>query len=211
MKNRKFLLMGIIMFCLVAIVTTTFATFVITGGDKDLDVTGPTIDVTEVENEFATVTANLNAANNTVLVDANPVDQNGPIIHGGEDEEDLNFALDITVTGEEAAWTGVKVTVTFTAGNTYGENKTLFAPVDEITLDQGDFTKGDSGNVYTLTTPELITLAYGTATDGKNPATYYNGQEISDYSQLETDLNNLLTAYKGVKINVKVEVQTPTA
>ena len=198
------------MFCLVAIVTTTFATFVITGGDKDFDVNGPTIGVTEVENEFATVTANLNAGNSTILVDANPADQNGPIIHGGEDVEDLNFALDITVTGEEAAWTGVKVTVTFTAGNTYGEeNKTLFANVDVITLDQGAFTNGGSGNEYTLT--KEITLAYGTATEGKNPATYYNEQEISDYSQLETDLKNLLTAYTGVTINVKVEVQTPTA
>lgn len=215
MKNRKFLLMGIIMFCLVAIVTTTFATFVITGGKNHDDIdTGPNVSVGEVQSNIVDLTATMN--DSAMKVDAETNDNEGRVV-ASVSEEDLLVSIDLKVTGDKANWENVKITVNFEKNDDSGKSllvldSSMSAADNVITISKEDFVNGNDREGWTLT--KTIIFDYGVATDSLNPSVYLdtnvvwkdNGTGNKSAQEVQTELERLLDLYEAIQITFDVDV-----
>lgn len=213
MKNKKFLLTGIIMFCLVAIVTTTFATFVITGGKNHDDIDeGPNVSIGEVQSNIVDLTATMN--DSAIMIDAESGDTSGRVV-AQNSKEDLEVSVNLTVKGKKENWENVKITVNLDV-NEDGDNELLVlasgAGVEGnvITISKGDFTAGNDTEGWTLT--KTITFDYGAATDNKNPSVYLDENNTwkdgsgKTAQEVNAELNRLLGLYSNIAITFDVDV-----
>lgn len=215
MKNRKFLLMGIIMFCLVAIVTTTFATFVITGGENHANIdTGPNVSVGEIQSNIVDLSATMN--DSAMKVDAEVDDNEGRVVES-DSLEDLSVSIDLKVTGNKANWENVKITVNFENNDDSGKSllvldSSMSAADNVITISKEDFVDGNETEGWTL--KKTITFDYGVATDSLNPSVYLdtngvwkdNGTGHKSAQDVQEELKRLLALYKTIQITFDVDV-----
>lgn len=215
MKKNKYFLMGIILFGLVAIVTTTFATFVITGGQNHVDIDeGPNVSIGEVQSNIVDLTATMSKSN--MKVDAKAGDNEGRVTASADSAEDLTVSIALTVKGVKTDWQNVKITVNF-GSNTDSEKDLLVldssmnAANNVITISKEAFTSGSDEAGWTLT--KEIIFDYGAATDNQNPSVYLDTNEVwkdkdggKTAQEVEIELRRLLGLYDGIQITFDVDV-----
>ena len=218
MKKNKYFLMGIILFGLVAIVTTTFATFVITGGQNHVDIDeGPNVSIGEVQSNIVDLTATMSESN--MKVDAEAGDNEGRVTASADSAEDLTVRIALTVKGEKTNWENIKITVNFDS-NTDVENSgknllvldsSMNADNNVITISKNEFEEGNATDGWTLT--KEIIFDYGAATDNQNPSVYLDTNEVwkdkdggKTAQEVEIELRRLLGLYDGIQITFDVDV-----
>lgn len=167
MKNRKFLLMGIIMFCLVAIVTTTFATFVVGNYNLNDSVDNNQFIVSEVHEDGVNVDANL--TDSTLYFDALATDNDGDVVYSkgtSESNPDYTATIQVKITGE--TWTSVTITVEMSTPDT----DNLVKLPEAITVNKSDAGEAVEG-VYTISKDLVFGWGskFGTGADA-NPSVW---------------------------------------
>ncbi len=172
MKNRKFLLMGIIMFCLVAIVTTTFATFVVGNYNLTDSVSDNRFTVSEVEEDGVNVDANL--TDSTLYFDALATDTDGDVVYSkgtSESAPDYTATIQVKITGE--TWTSVTITVKMSTPDT----DNLVKLPEAITVNKSAAGEAVDG-VYTISKDLVFGWGskFGTGADA-NPSVWLDKEE----------------------------------
>lgn len=206
MKKKKYLLTGIIAFFLIAIISTTFATFVITGGNKTDNITGPTISVGDIKNNVVDL-AKPTLIDSTIMIDAEPSD--GGIVSAQESALDLEIKVGIHITGSKDNWSSVTITPSFT-NNQYNKNDIngdLLA-LEKVVIAKDEFTGGEESGIWTC--EKTLSFTFGSATNEENPSVYFDSPAWTgseDPGDIYTYLNDLLQAYKQITVSLGFEVK----
>ncbi len=210
MKNRKFLLMGIIMFCLVAIVTTTFATFVIGNYNLTDSASDNQFTVSEVEEDGVNVDANL--TDSTLYFDALATDTEGDVKYKkgeGESDPDYIAKIQVKITGE--TWTSVTITVEMSTPDT----DNLVKLPEAIIVNKSDAGEAVEG-VYTISKDLVFGWGskFGTGADA-NPSVWLDEEaQAQTYDTPESKIAALegwKSTVEGYKYVVNVEVNQDNA
>lgn len=212
MKNRKFLLMGIIMFCLVAIVTTTFATFVVGNYNLNDSVDNNRFTVSEVHEDGVNVTAQL--VDSTLYFDALPTDIDGDVVYSkgtSESAPDYTAIIEVKITGE--TWTSVEISVVMDKSTPDTDN--LVKLPEAITVNKSDAGEAVEG-VYTISKDLVFGWGskFGTGADA-NPSVWLDEEaQEGTYDTPESKIAALegwKSTVEGYKYVVNVEVKQDNA
>ena len=207
MKKKKYLLIGVMAFFLIAIISTTFATFVITGGNKTANINGPTISVGDIKNNVVDL-AGPTLIDSTITIDAEPSDEEG-IVSAQDSALDLEIKVSIQITGSKDNWSSVTITPLFT-NNQYNKNgingDLLALEVNPISKDE--FTGGEESGIWTC--EKTLSFTFGSATNEENPSVYFDSPDWTgskNPGDIYTYLNDLLQAYKQITVSLGFEVK----
>ena len=200
--KRKFLLGGLVMFGLVAIISTTFAAFIV--GNKDGmedEVDGGSITMGDVTSNIVEVEASL--TDNSITFDAAEGDTEGDVTVSTY-EGDYTATVEIKITGEE--WSSVVITTVLVGEDT----DELIKLPEEITVNKANAGTA-SGEVYTIT--KNLTFAWNDRFNvdgsGVNPSYWLDSASNTDYTapQQKFDiLEDWKTTIDGYKFKVNVVV-----
>lgn len=212
MKKNKYFLMGIILFGLVAIVTTTFATFVVGNYNLNDEVPDNQFTVSEVDEDGVNVEARL--TDSTLYFDALATDTEGDVIYKkgeGENDPDYEAIIEVKIKGE--TWTSVTITVAM--DNSTPDNDNLVKLPEPITVNKSDAGKAVEG-VYTIS-KELVFgwgSKFGTGANA-NPSVWLDEDAQKEtYSTPDSKrvaLEGWKTAVEGYKYIVNVTVNQDNA
>lgn len=196
LKGKKTLFAGLALVALAGVVTTTFAAFVITGGDNSADgnvsVVGEDVRNDTLNVEFALTDGSITLGPNTT--------DSSKRVHGDSVTEDLSVAASLTVTGTADVWDTVTITATIP------EALQNYVAFDTVTLSVSDFAAGEN-NTYTLNSDkQTFNFKWGPAFKGSNPCDYYSDGAGKDVSASEVE-----TALKEMKDAVNDQTITLTA
>ena len=195
------------MFCLVAIVTTTFATFVVGNYDLNASVDNNKFTVSEVHEDGVNVTARL--VDSTLYFDALPTDTDGDVVYSkgtSEFDPDYTAKIEVKITGE--TWTSVTISVVI--DNSTPDSDNLVKLPEPITVNKNDAGEAVEG-VYTITRDLVFGWGskFGTGADA-NPSVWIDEKaQAGTYSTPEsktTALNGWKTTVEGYKYVVNVVV-----
>ncbi len=206
MKKKKYLLIGVMAFFLIAIISTTFATFVITGGNKTANINGPTISVGDIKNNVVDL-AEPTLIDSTIMIDAEPSD--GGIVSAQDSALDLEIKVGIQITGSKDNWSSVTITPSFT-NNQYNKNDIngdLLA-LETVVIAKDEFTGGEESGIWTC--EKTLSFTFGSATNEENPSVYFDSLAWTgskDPGDIYTYLNDLLQAYKQITVSLGFEVK----
>jgi hypothetical protein len=189
-----------------ALASTTFATFIITGGNKSSTVT-PTINVGTVTNKLVALSASL--SDESVDFDASS-EATGRVTGYGED---LSFSVAVSVTGDidsgTPAYTKIALTASATGNGVTSNYFTLPAEFDVTKSALNSFTKTGSDSSTVVSGTATLSFAWGTAFNSMNPAKYYDsdskGEAVSD-ADVVTALNAMKTSISGTVVTITVTV-----
>lgn len=200
--KRKFLLGGLVMFGLVAIISTTFAAFII--GNKDgmkAEADGGNITMGDVTSNIVKVEASLTDVN--ITFDAAEDDTEGDVTVSNY-KGDYTATVEIKITGEE--WSNVVITTVLVAEDT---DKLIKLP-EPITVNKADAGAAVE-EVYTIT--KDLTFAWNDRFNvdgsGVNPSYWLDSASNTDYTtpQQKFDiLEDWKTTIDGYKFKVNVVV-----
>lgn len=212
MKKNKYFLMGIILFGLVAIVTTTFATFVVGNYNLEDEVPDNQFTVSEVEEDGVSVEARLTDAE--LYFDALASDTEGEVVYKkGTDESDPDYkaTIEVKITGE--TWTSVTITVVMDESTPDTDN--LVKLPEPITVNKSN--AGEAvGGTYTITEDLVFGWGskFGTDADA-NPSVWLDEEaQKGTYGTSDSKITALeawKTTVEGYKYTVKVKVNQETA
>lgn len=198
------------MFCLVAIVTTTFATFVIGNYNLTDSASNNQFTVSEVEEDGVNVDADL--TDSTLYFDALATDTEGDVKYKkgeGESDPDYTATIQVKITGE--TWTSVTITVEMSTPDT----DNLVKLPEAITVNKSDAGEAVEG-VYTISKDLVFGWGskFGTGADA-NPSVWLDEEaQAQTYDTPESKIAALegwKSTVEGYKYVVNVEVNQDNA
>lgn len=203
MKKKKYLLIGLMAFFLIAIISTTFATFIITGGTKEASTDSGNIEVGDVQSKIVNVSVEL--TDSTVKFDAEEEDSAGDVQASPDTQGDYEAEVMITVEGTE--WTSVDITVSiFDSSNIEVKEQSLIA-LPTANLEKSKFSTTDN-NTYTITTK--LTFDWGSTFGGANPSTWLDSEDQKETyptpQSKESALNEWLNTLNSYTFKVNVAI-----
>ena len=167
MKKKKYLLTGIIAFFLIAIISTTFATFVITGGNKSTTVEDGNIGVGTIDSQIVNVSAKFLDGGNNIVYDADENDHDGDV-QVSNYSGNYDAKLQVSVEGEE--WTEITITVSLVEGD---NSDNLIALPKDVTITKTQF---GSAVENTYTKDVTLTFDWGTKFAGDSPSIWLDAK-----------------------------------
>lgn len=207
MKNKKYLFTGIIIFLLVAVISTTFAAFIVGNYDLDDSTNESQFAMGDVTEDGVSVVATLTDGH--ILFDAAENDHEGHVTVSGY-KGDYNIEVKVVITG--TTWTSVDIEVAFATGTQDTDNLVKLPDKISVLKSNAGNPTGDQNNIYTIT--KTLTFAWNERfeVDGQetNPSIWLDSEEAkSAYAtpaaKLEA-LNNWKTAIESYKFVVNVHV-----
>ena len=210
-NHKKFFLTSGLVLGLYAVITTTYAAFVITGGGNNPGTVNPAVSAEGVSNKALDVTVSI-ANNNKLSLEPKATDKEGRLQYQDKSSsENLNLTLNISVTGDTSLFNRIDISAKASKKDANGKD-------DLFTLKFLDFKNvsvakeatwsvtGEGSNAVTTITKE-VAFSWGTAFGGINPSEYYEegkgGASVSN-KDMETSLNSLKDSAANTNITLSV-------
>lgn len=207
MKNKKYLFTGIIIFLLVAVISTTFAAFIVGNYQLDDSTDESQFAMGDVTEDGVSVEATLK--DKDILFDAAQNDNQGDVTVS-DYADDYDIKVEVVITG--TTWTSVDIEVVFATGTQDTDNLVKLPAKITVLKSEAGTPTGEQNNMYTIT--KTLTFAWNDrfAVSGQetNPSIWLDSEEAkSAYAtpaaKLEA-LNNWKTAIESYKFVVNVHV-----
>lgn len=208
-SKRKLIVSAATLLGGVGTVGATFGAIVLTGGTTRQDINdGINVGTVTIQNQVVDLKAEVN--DGTLVVDGwqTEADKTGSPASATDVQNDLEFSIDVTVTGDPSVWSSVSITLAWDSGHS-GASKYLTLP----TIQDTQVASFSGENASSISTTEKTHTISGTLT-WTSPYTdgiinYINTQVASssmDVSAAATELNNFKSAVDGAKVIATVKV-----
>lgn len=208
-SKRKLIVSAATLLGGVGTVGATFGAIVLTGGTTRQDINdGINVGTVTIQNQVVALKAEVN--DGTLVVDGwqTEADKTGSPASATDVQNDLQFSIDVTVTGDPSVWSSVSIALKWDSAHS-GASKYLTLPTiqdTEVASFSGEAASSVSETEKTLTISGTLTW---TAPYTNGIISYINTEVAAsrmEVSQAATELNNFKSAVDGAKVTATVSV-----
>ena len=206
-SKRKLIVSAVALLGGVGTVGATFGAIVLTGGSTEKNINdGISIGTVTIQNQVVNLEAEVNDGSITVDGWQTEADKTGSPASATDVQNDLQFSIDLTVTGDPSVWKSVSITLDWDSAHPDAEDYLTLPTISnqEVAAFSGQGTGSETEKTLTVTGDLTWTSPY---TGGI--ISYINtevGASRMDVSGAATLLNNFKTAVDGAKIIATVKV-----
>lgn len=208
-SKRKLIVSAATLLGGVGTVGATFGAIVLTGGTTRQDINdGINVGTVTIQNQVVDLKAVVN--DGTLVVDGwqTEADKTGSPANATDVQNDLQFSIDVTVTGDPSVWSSVSITLDFDSGHPNAKKYLTLPTIDDIEVASfsGETASSASETEKTFTISGTLTW---TAPYTNGIINYINTEVAAtrmDVSQAATELNSFKSAVDGAKVIATVQV-----
>ena len=208
-SKRKLIVSAATLLGGVGTVGATFGAIVLTGGTTRQNINdGINVGTVTIQNQVVDLKAEVN--DGTLVVDGwqTEADKTGSPANATDVQNDLQFSIDVTVTGDPSVWSSVSITLDWDSGHPNAKKYLTLPTIGDIEVASfsGETASSASETEKTFTISGTLTW---TAPYTNGIINYINTEVDAtrmDVSQAATELNSFKSAVDGAKVTATLQV-----